>query len=273
MPGDFSRGARGVGGGSLTHLSVMDGVKPPVESVDRALVMVLLLADAGPQGLSLTDLAAQMQLTKGSVHRVLSALRFRGFASQDVVSGRYVLGAAAAQVGAALLSADRLVSVLRPVLTAVCREVGELVHVGVVEGTSVVYVDKVEPERAVRVFSAVGARVPAARTAMGRAMIAALPVEERHVGVYAQAAGYDGVQVVWEAVRAARACGFASEVEENEAGISCVAVPVMRGGVPVAAVSVTAPSVRFDDVRRAEVGVLLRSVVGDGVSAPLSVGL
>ncbi len=60
---------------------------------------------------------------------------------------------------------------------------------------------------------------------------------------------------------ATRATGFATETEENEPGISCVAVPVLRAGQPVAAVSVTAPAERLGARRRREIEAILREVV------------
>ena len=73
----------------------------PVESVDRALLMLQALADAGANGIGLADLAASLGLNKSTAHRTLAGLRFRAFATQDPLTGRYHLGPAATQIGRA----------------------------------------------------------------------------------------------------------------------------------------------------------------------------
>ena len=144
----------------------------PVESVDRALLALQLLARAGARGLGLAELAAALGLNKSTAHRALAALRFRGFVTQDPASGGYVLGPAATQLSDDFFSDENLPVLLHAGLVALCGAADELVHLGVLSGTHVVYLDKVEPERSVRVWSAVGRRSPAVTTALGRALLA-----------------------------------------------------------------------------------------------------
>ena len=147
---------------------------------------------------------------------------------------------------------------------ALCDVADELVHLGVLVGTHVVYLDKVEPERSVRVWSAVGRRSPAVTTALGRALLAFRGTDRSMLPTYARAAGdvagADPARV-WEVLEAARARGYATEDQENEAGISCVAVPLLRSGVAVAAVSVTAPSDRMSPERVAWLHEQVRTVL------------
>ncbi|WP_242493764.1 helix-turn-helix domain-containing protein [Sanguibacter massiliensis] len=101
---------------------------PPVEAIDRALVLLETLASAGPGGLSVAELAATTGLNKTTLHRALAALRHRGFADQDPSSGTYALGAAAVGLGDAFLREDNLPGLLHPALLALSRAAGELVH-------------------------------------------------------------------------------------------------------------------------------------------------
>ena len=78
----------------------------PVEAIDRALVVLEALARGGAQGVQLADLATELGLNKTTVHRTLAALKFRDFASQDPVSGAYLLGAAAVALGEVMLRLD-----------------------------------------------------------------------------------------------------------------------------------------------------------------------
>ena len=257
--------------GSVTLVPMTNS--SPVESVDRALLVLEALAAAGPAGMGLAELASRLGVNKTTVHRALAALRFRDFVSQDPVSGTYVLGGAATALGEAFFGEENLPALLHPALVALCAEVGELVHLGVLTGSQVVYVDKVEPERAVRVWSAVGRRMPAATTALGRAMLAQRGASRDVVNRYVEVAGSDAsADDVWAEVERARERGWAREVEENEPGIACVGAAVLRAGVAVAAVSVTAPVERMGEARFAEIYARMGAVLPPLLPASFSLG-
>jgi IclR family acetate operon transcriptional repressor len=239
----------------------------PVESIDRALLTLTTLASAGTAGLSLGQLADRVGINRATLHRTLAALRFRDFVAQDVESGNYRLGAAAITLADAYFAGDRLTAALHPALVALARDVDELVHLGVLAGAQIVYLDKVEPERPVRVWSAVGRRAPAATTALGRALLidrastkaALVPYVEGLTNAAHPAAV--SVDRVWQVLSDARRLGYTYEHEENEPGIACVAVPLMRAGSTIAAVSVTAPLERIAGERMGQVAQRMRDVL------------
>lgn len=246
--------------------TVEKNAAPPVESIDRALVALTVLAAAGPDGLTLGQLAERLGVHKTTVHRALAALRYRDFVTQDPGSASYRLGAAAVTLGDGYLAGDNLAAALHPALVALAGELDELVHLGVLAGTQIVYLDKVEPDRPVRVWSAVGRRMPAVTTALGRAMLMDRGLPREALAPYLAGAGASdggGRSTNWFAgiLAVARERGFASECEENEPGIACVALPLERAGSPVAAVSVTAPRERMSDERMVEVADAFRRVL------------
>jgi DNA-binding IclR family transcriptional regulator len=232
----------------------------PIEAVDRALATLDLLAEAGPRGLLLADVAGRLGLHKTTAHRTLAALRHRDFVVQDPTTGAYGLGRAALALGEAYLDQDNLTVLLHPALVALAQDVDELVHLGVLSGRQIVYLDKVEPERPVRVWSAVGKRSPAVTTALGRALLAYRITGPDALAGYAEGLPVD-VGHLWEVVRDARRAGYATETEENEPGIACVAVPVLRGQSAIAAVSVTAPVERMAPRRVAALRGRVRAVL------------
>ncbi|MGV8976792.1 MAG: IclR family transcriptional regulator [Cellulomonas sp.] len=249
------------------------GETSPVESVDRALLALQQLARAGARGLSLGELASSLELNKTTAHRALAALRFRGFVAQDPVSGSYLLGPSSTQLADDFFSDENLPVLLHPALVALCGAAGELVHLGVLSGTQVVYLDKVEPERSVRVWSAVGRRRPAVTTALGRALLAFRGTDAAMLAGYVRAAG-EQVAVdaghVWAVLEVARTSGFATEVQENEVGISCLAAPLLRSGSAIAAVSITAPVERMTPDRVAWLKGQMRDVLPPLLPAGLS---
>lgn len=237
----------------------------PVGSVDKALILLEILAGAGPEGMTLRDIAEAGGLNKASVHRLLRALMHRGFAEQSTSDQRYRLGTAPLELAHSYGAGENLPTLFAPVLASISQRSQELVHLGQMDGARVLYLDKVEPERTLRVWSRVGSRAPAARTAMGRAMLAADGVRGNALAAYAQAtdvgAGEAGtaisLQHLTEVVDQAAARGWSTEIEENEPGIACVGVALTRTGGRSVAVSVTGPLERMGAARRKEVGALL----------------
>lgn len=254
-----------------------DSAASPVEAVDRALVALQALAQAGARGVALAELAAALGLNKTTLHRTLAALRFRGFVAQDPASGAYVLGPSATQLADDFLSDENLPALLHPALVALSGAAAELAHLGVLSGTHVVYLDKVEPDRSVRVWSAVGRRSPAATTALGRALLAYQHLDRSLLPGYVGAAEdsrpaerVPDVEELWATLQTARERGYATEVEENEAGISCLAVPLLRAGTAVAAVSITAPAERMTPDRISELHTSMRTLLPPLLPAGLS---
>ena len=250
----------------------------PIESVDRALRALTALADAGANGLSLAELAGELEMNKATAHRTLAALRFRMFVAQDPSSGRYLLGGAATSLAETFFREDNLPVLLHPALVALSGAADELVHLGVLTGTQIVYLDKVEPERAVRVWSAVGRRNAAVRTALGRALLAFRGTDRAMLEGYVRAADDGSARVpvdadhVWRILQSARANGYATENQENEPDISCVATAIMRGGSAVAAVSITAPVERMSPERiewlYAQMREVLPPLLPEGLTLP-----
>ena len=150
---------------------VDQNAEPPVGSIDKALALLELLAEAGPDGMALRDVVETSGLNKASAHRTLQALQHRGFAEQDT-NQRYRLGSRPALLVERFLREENLPTLFRPTLLAICQEVQELVHLGILEGRNVLYLDKVEPDRTLRVWSRVGRQVSVLTTALGRAMVA-----------------------------------------------------------------------------------------------------
>lgn len=238
---------------------------PRVEAVDRALQLLVALADAGPRGASLAELAESVELNKSTAYRALTTLRLRGFATQEATNGAYRLGPAAFDLGDRAYAPHNLAQALHPALIALSRAADELVHLGVLVGDHVLYVDKVEPERAIRVWSAIGQRVPVASTSLGRALLAARDVPDQLLGGYLKNLPVDrrvSPERLVESVTLARACGYAVEHGENEPDVACIGTAIMRGTAAVAAMSITALAARMTPRRQHELAALIITAVG-----------
>lgn len=233
---------------------------PRVEAIDRALMLLTALAEAGPQGCPLTDLATAIGANKSTAYRALSTMRAHGFVLQSDPSWSYRLGPAAMSLGGAFLSEERLAQALHPALVTLSREANELVHLGVLVGDQVLYIEKVEPERAIRVWSEVGRRTPVATSAMGRALLAARGVPDDQLAAYLNPVDLP-LSTLSEAVHAARERGYSTEIEENEPGVACLGVAIVQDARVVAALSITTQSERMTTQRQSELSDLIRRVL------------
>ena len=225
----------------------------PMGSVDKALQALLMLAEGDPQGLTLGEMSARMRINKATLHRTLAALRFRGFVDQDIATSRYRLGHAALNLGSHYLSEEGLPNLLHPILVDLCSLTDELCHLGRLENTEVVYLDKVEPMRSIRVWSAIGLVRPAATTAMGRAILAALPLDRESIKPFAST-GSDRDKLWKSMVAAARARLRRWRSASSRTRSDASAVAIKHEAKPLAAVSFTVPVERFTPERVQELG-------------------
>ncbi len=232
-----------------------------IEAIDRALVLLEDLSEAGAGGASLADICARVGMNKSTAYRALTTMRGRDYVQQDPRTGNYGLGPAALMLSSRYFADDALASGMHPAIVALSREVDELVHLGVMKGDKIVYLDKVEPSRTIRVWSDIGRTVPVCNTALGRAILAFTDVERQQLSAYIPAGADVGPEHLWQMVEFARERGYSYENEENEPGIACLGVPLLRGDHPVAALSVTTFASTFTPGRRAELVWAIADVV------------
>ena len=248
----------------------------PVESVDRALRVLVLLAQRG-EGWTLEELADASDIPKSSLHRVLGALRHRGFATQPEVSGHYLLGPAALEIAFGFHERLDVRVLARPLLGKLLERYHETVHLAVLGQGEVVYVDKREGSHPIRMSSTIGGRNPAYCTGVGKALLAALLPDDASVRAWVDVHGPLTARTPTTATTAdelasrlaqTRSRGYAVDLGENEPGVHCVAVPIVFGGrAPIAAVSVTAPATRLPRSRLDGLGREVRDLARGLVAA------
>ncbi|MEU5867846.1 MULTISPECIES: IclR family transcriptional regulator [unclassified Nonomuraea] len=248
----------------------MAETQSPVGSVDRAL---LILQEIGKhsRGVTLDELATRLGLPKSSLHRLLGALKHRGFAAQPEPSGPYFLGTELLATAFRFYESMDLRTLVRPLLLRLSEEFSETVHMAMLDGGEVVYLDKVEAVRSITMTSVVGGRNAAHCTGVGKALLAWTYPTDEAVKAWAERYGPLSTRTRNTITNPAKLAthldqvrqrGYALDLEENEPGVRCVAAPVFMGKTaPVAAVSVTAIKDRMSVARLEEVGHGLRRAI------------
>jgi len=235
--------------------------KTLVQSVTRSLDLLEALAAAGELGL--VDLAKRTGLQPSTAHRLLATLAERGYTLQGE-SGRYLLGYKILEL-ASFVNArtTHLRALARPYLASVQRITRETTTLSVLEPPNVVFLDQVEGTHSVRMFTQVGLGVPAHTSASGKVILAFQPAE---VLAEFYAGGLEKITARTIATRKEldaelariRRRGYATDNEEHEEGVSCVAAPIFGfEGEVRAAISVSAPTQRVHSADTAELGELL----------------
>lgn len=227
-------------------------------SVKRAFGLIDVIEAAEPRGATLADVSAAVPMAKSSVLRYLTTLVDVGVLRRDG-QGNFRLGLRLVELAGGLLDNDDLRSVGEPLLHDLVGASGETVHLGVPSEAEVVYIAKVESPQSVRLVSRIGSRVPMHCSAMGKAILAHLPVPERTPPLGPLEARTPRT-ITSEARLVAeldeiRQRGFSIDDEENEAGVRCVGAAVLaRNGEPLGAISVSGPAGRLTLERVGELG-------------------
>ncbi len=221
----------------------------PIQVIDRMAALLDALAAEG-DGASLKVLAAETGLHPSTAFRILASLIEHDFVARDA-HGLYRLGphllrlAAKARVGVDIRAAAR------PEMEALRDQVGETVNLTVRQGDEVVYVERVTPNRMMRVEQVVGSRAPLHVTAVGKLMLgevgaAAIRDYARRTRLPAYTSNTRAdLQSLLEDVGACAARGYALDDEEAELGVGCIGALVRdAAGAAVAGLSVSAPMER-----------------------------
>jgi DNA-binding IclR family transcriptional regulator len=260
---------------NAVYHGVVPSDRPPVESVDRALALIQILSRSG-SGLSLDELTQTSGLPKSSLHRTLAALKRRGFATQQRETGRYFLGAEMLRTAFDFHERLDVRALLRPLLVRLRDECNETVHVGVLDGGDVVYLDKLESSHPIKMTSAIGGRNPAHCTGVGKVLLAWTYPSDASIRTFVKEFGplrrrtrntITATAALAKEMARIRERGYALDLEESELGVRCIAFPVFVGRpVPQAAVSISAPRERLSDRRLGEIATRARRVLNEELS-------
>ncbi|MDT3682165.1 MAG: IclR family transcriptional regulator [Truepera sp.] len=225
-----------------------------IRVLDRAFRMLELLAEGTE--LTLTEISQAIGLNTSTTFRMVASLEFHRYLSRNEESGKYTLGLACLELAKSFQAANALSRLAAPDLEALRDDVRETVHLAVLDGSDVVYLQKLPGLHAIGFMeSSVGGRLPAYCTGLGKALLAyADPdyvrglVERGHGALERFTPNtITDVDELMDQLMTIRERGFAFDSGEHEPDVRCVAVPVFgRNGGIQAAISVTGPANRME---------------------------
>jgi len=214
-------------------------------------ISVLDIVASSDEPMRFTDILAVSDQPRGTLHRQLSNLVEEGLLSL----GRdhaYSVGIRLLKFAAKAWAGNQFRAIAEPHLRALHDLTGETVHLGVLRGNEVIYLDKVESRQAVRMYSQIGNASPVYCTGVGKAAMSALPeAEVKAIIATIKFHRFTDSTLTTPAalmneIETIRQCGNAYDREEHEPGIRCVAAPIYSADRSfVGGVSVTGPAYRI----------------------------
>ncbi|MFI6322547.1 IclR family transcriptional regulator [Nonomuraea sp. NPDC050556] len=237
----------------------------PISSVDNALRLLGMFREH--ERVRLSDAKDYLGVAHSTAHRLLAMLAYHDFVRQEADSRAYVAGPALVEIGLAAVGHMDIRALVRPVLEELAVRFAETVHLAVLEGGEVRYLDAVESTRALRVAARTGSSFAAHCTASGKALLAALgPVElaavlpgDGPLAAQTPSSITSREQLAVELAKV-RERGYAFNREESEEGVASVAAAIPAGRhTPPAALVISAPLSRLPQERVEEIAQALRA--------------
>lgn len=214
-------------------------------------------------GVRLTDLAVMLGVDKSNASHIVRTLEAAGYVVQDETKRYSVTGKVGRSDGGggALATVVHVKELWHGVLEELVAVTGECAHLAVLVEQRVWYIDKVDSPFPLKVDHPIGALSPLHCTALGKAFLAFGPAV-----IAADLARYTrktvtSLEELRRQIEVARATGYTRDDEEFAEGVRCVAIPVYDASrMMIAALGISGPSVRIDDVRITELGETVKSV-------------
>ncbi|SIT13387.1 transcriptional regulator, IclR family [Roseivivax lentus] len=239
-----------------------------LQSLDRALSVLVALSRAGR--MTLSDLALAVGVPTATTHRILMTLQKHDFVAFDEDRQDWLIGIEAFRTGAAFLKRSNLVEIGRPVMQLLMEETGETANLAVPQKAEVVFVGQIETLNPIRAFFPPGTRTAMHASGTGKAILADLP--EDKVKRLLSAAGLERFTAntrttpadLFADLARTRARGWSFDREERYESMSCIGATIFdEMGNPCAGVSISGPSIRFDEDRIAAFGTAVKNAADE----------
>ncbi|MFY9176604.1 MAG: IclR family transcriptional regulator [Caldicoprobacterales bacterium] len=228
------------------------------------VIEILTLVASSNDGLTLTDLAEKMKAPKSSIYPILKTLSNFNFLNYNQRNFTYRIGYQAFEIGNAYLNNFDLMEEIKTTMTNMVNVCSETCHYAILIEGDVLYLQKIDSPEPIRMFSSIGKRLPAYGTGLGKALLMDHNMDQLR-SLYPNGLKKltkntaSSVEELYDQLQAAKAEGFAYEVEESNEHIRCIAVPIRKNGIIFSALSVAIPVFRYTDEKGELIKHLLKN--------------
>ena len=229
-----------------------------VQSVERA-INILEMFSEGKSELSVKEISERLDLSKSTVHGLISTLYVHKFLRQDPESSKYSLGLKLLKLGNLVKLNNAVIRISRPYLEDLVHKYEETVHLAIEDNMEVVYIDKIKGNREMVINSQIGKRNPMYCTGVGKCLLAFLEEDKIKRVLDNKMERFtentiiekDEIESELEKIRTQE---YAVDNEEFEIGLSCFAAPVKDySGRVLAAISLSGASSRVSEKKSSRI--------------------
>uniref|UniRef100_A6VWV1 Transcriptional regulator IclR n=1 Tax=Marinomonas sp. (strain MWYL1) TaxID=400668 RepID=A6VWV1_MARMS len=224
-------------------------------SLDKALSLLQEVCMT-PVPLRFAELVEKTDLPKATAHRTLNSLTDKGLVRFDEATQLYHPGYGLLELAHQAWSKIDVRDIAADQMKRLWDETGETIHLAVLDRGDVIYIDKLESQKSLRLFSAVGKKGPAYCTGVGKAMMAFLNDDQLAAAIKEQRfikhtdTTLINEDMLRDDLNKIRDSKISLDLEEHEEGIQCAASVILNHqNEPIAALSITAPKFRVDSAR------------------------
>ena len=234
-----------------------------VQSVERAFGLLEALANAGAEGLTVSDLGRSAGISKSATYSILQTMLAHGFVADSGIgmSRRYRLGMSLARLGDVVVSQIALRDVVMPILGSLTTETGLTSRAALLDAPYAIVIGRVDvPNSTVRFAASLGKREHLHSSAVGKAMLSTLPaiavraiVEEAGLPNKTSRTITDTEALLGELSFVADR-GYAVDDEEDSDGVFCVGAAIHDhtssciGAISVTGIKLDLPAWRIHQI-------------------------
>lgn len=224
-----------------------------IKSIEKALQIISLLSENTELGI--TDISKILKIGTTTVYRILTTLRYSGYIVQDEKTLKYSLGYKLFIVGNKVQNVFNILDIVTPYLKKLSKYTIEGINCSILKGDKAICIAKVESPEMLRTDIKIGSELPTHCTAVGKSILAFLPKEniDKIFGnnndklVNYTKNSISSLVELKNQLKTIRENGYAIDMEEYKTSVNCLGVPIINAkGVPIASISITGPSSRFD---------------------------
>ncbi|WP_299774584.1 IclR family transcriptional regulator [uncultured Pseudoteredinibacter sp.] len=213
-------------------------------AVDKALILLDLVAQLSQQGrVRIVDLVNSSGFQRPTVHRLMSTLKSHGLVTQDEQG--FQLGGKVLSLAAQAYNTMDIRRLAKPIMMQFSELTGLTIHLAILDGNEVVYIDKIESRHPIVLASGIGWRGKMHCTALGKAMMAFAERDNQRLSLQEpmeaktehSITSAEDLRAAWQEIKKQ---GYAIDDRENEVEIRCVASAILdHNGRPLAGISIS----------------------------------
>lgn len=212
-------------------------------------------------GLTLAEISRVTGISKGTLHPIVLTLLHEHYLQYE--GTRIEIGKNCFKLGYTYVHSLNYLDILKPHMREIVASCDEICQLGILDGGDVLYVEKTEPDQAIRIESSAGKTVGAYATALGKCLLSGFnddEVRRLYEEPFTSYTPYTttDLPVLLKQLDMVRRNGYSHEIGETNKDVECVAVPVHNGRDVMASISVSLPRFRSTPEKIEQIAALLK---------------